>query len=208
MQQIWCDIHAIYLRDKVRDRFGNISLNMFCNPKQHLSEFPKLKGRAAEVKSLAGPLLEVWGSKMDRSSPAHRSIRHALATTLQIEVMLSEARDLIKFPPAEAQKFLHLILDLLQTATALARHYNGLGQKLWNIVPKFHYLYHAAVNARFMNPRLVWTYSGEDYMQKIRKLVQSSCRGTAMNQVGLKVARKWTFGFTFRFRSRMSWFAP
>ncbi len=37
-----------------------------------------------------------------------------------------------------------------------------------------------ALETRYLNPRMTWCYSGEDFMGKIRPLVGSSVRGNSM----------------------------
>ena len=37
-----------------------------------------------------------------------------------------------------------------------------------------------ALDTRYLNPRMTWCYSGEDFMGKIRPLMSSSVRGNTM----------------------------
>jgi len=37
-----------------------------------------------------------------------------------------------------------------------------------------------ALETRYLNPRMTWCYSGEDFMGKVRPLVASSVRGNTM----------------------------
>ena len=91
--------------------------------------------------------------------------------------------------------------------TSIADHYNSGGKKLWDITIKSHYLYHAAKAARWTNPRLSWTYSGEDYMQIMKRVGAASVRGTKPPLVGRKMALRWARGFTLRFLPRGQWLA-
>ena len=60
----------------------------------------------------------------------------------------------------------------------------------YNVAMKFHYLVHMGEDIIFLNPRVGWTLSDEDYVGKV-KLVCSSCvTGTAThnNRVTLRRA--------------------
>ena len=48
-----------------QDGYQNLSLNMFIDPKAPSKAFPKLKGKAKEVKDLAGSLYWYWSQHMN-----------------------------------------------------------------------------------------------------------------------------------------------
>ena len=64
--------------------------------------------------------------------------------------------------------------------------------KLYNIVPKFHYMYHLVQQARYMNPRFVWCYGGEDLVGRASSLAHSCTRGTPPSQVPSKMMDKYS----------------
>ena len=45
--------------------FQNLHLTMFCDPKSPAKSFPKLKGKAKEIKELAGALAWYWSMNMN-----------------------------------------------------------------------------------------------------------------------------------------------
>jgi hypothetical protein len=194
-----------YKRLRISDRFGQLHLNMFTSARSPNSSFPKLKGKGAEIKGFGEPLLHAWERWMSNDDVQHVRVKLLLGASVKLEHMLVEHADLIKFPTLVADDFLSTTVDLLLLATALAKHYNEMGRKLWDITPKAHYLFHCAYNARFLNPRLSWCYSGEDYMQKIKRVAQSCVRGTPLQLVGRRIAVKFVRGFTFRFLQRDRW---
>ncbi len=95
----------------------------------------------------------------DRGQWAHVQVLLPMKASVKLANILSEHRDLIKFPPHLADDLLHTAADLLNLMTSLAGHYNERGVMLWNITPKKHYLYHLVSRARVLNPGLSWTYS-------------------------------------------------
>ena len=48
-----------------RAMYRHLQLSMVCNPRSPESAFPKLKGKAAQVKNIAPALLEVWQEPSD-----------------------------------------------------------------------------------------------------------------------------------------------
>ena len=44
-----------------------------------------------------------------------------------------------------------------------------------NLVPKFHYLWHIGAQSEFINPRICWTYSNEDWVGRLA-VIGESCR--------------------------------
>ena len=205
LQVVWDGIKESYRRRGVRDRFGNLRMGMFVDVRRPRAAFPRLKGKAAELKSFGHPLLDVWQEHMSDECLQHKQVHLLLKSSVKLEDMLHEHKALVRFPEEIADHFLEVACRLLMLATALARHYNTHGKKLWNITIKCHYLYHAAYNARNLSPRLTWTYAGEDYMQQIKRLAQSCVRGTPSWLVGGKIVKKYVRGFTFRFLDRKRW---
>ncbi len=56
MHGIWTDISDFYKEHKVVTQYSNFKIGSFHEPGQ----FPKLKGKGAEVKDLVAPLAHVW----------------------------------------------------------------------------------------------------------------------------------------------------
>jgi hypothetical protein len=82
-----------------------------------------------------------------------------------------------------AQKFLTSTVLLCQIVTWLGNYYHTRGQRLFNFTFKFHLIQHAAFLARHLNPCRTWCYSGEDLMQRIKKIVESNARCRAKRHV-------------------------
>ncbi len=118
------------------DQFGTLRLSMFTSlPKKN---FPKLKGRVAELKGLGTPLLNAWDKWISKRDPQHVQVLLLLQASTKLENCLAEHRGLDKHPIIMAEGMLSNALDFLNLATALAGHYNARGVMLWNITPKVH----------------------------------------------------------------------
>ena len=68
---------------------------------------------------------------------------------------------------------------------------NGNPILLWHFTIKFHYMLHIGNMAAFCNPRNAWCYAGASLMQRVRILVQSSCRGLPAHKLGEKCLKKY-----------------
>ena len=128
--------------------------------------------------------------------------------SVALEDMLSGNKGLVLYPPELAADFRTTTEEYLQMYSAVARTYNEAGRLLFDLTPKHHMLWHAADSARLLNPCRVWCYMGEDNMQVMRRMAAFSLRAVKPFQVGGRILRKWTRGYTFRFLPRASWLAP
>ena len=199
---VWDKVRTYSTEMGIKDGYRNMHIGMFCMRSRPNFKFPKLKGRAVEVKNLGPPLLKAWIDYMDHGSTVHRQVRLLLQCNVRMEEILSDNKDRNKLPVAEHTKLMKECESFLVLSTAVAHHYNGIGIKAFNIVPKHHLLWHACQQSRFLNTRMTWCFSGEDFMQHVRRLGQSVIRGTPANMLSKKMARKWVRGYTMRLLRR------
>lgn len=158
-----------------------------------MESFPKLKGRAAEVKNLLFPMVHVWTRYMDPANNAHKEILLALQMSVRIEEILSANVKTNVFPRAVHAEFETCIFGFLALQTSVANHYNNLGYCLFNVTIKSHMMAHIAKDSKYLNPRRGWCYSGEHFMAHMKKLAASCCKGNRANQVSSKMLAKYKF---------------
>ena len=158
LERVWALVQHAYSANRTRHRYTNMRLSMFAGLPHH---FPKLKGRAAEIRNLGRPLLHVVDELLDMTSLTNRQIRLGLKLSVRMEEIIDEHVDDIVWPQAVCQEFYKAAQSFLMLQTALGRHFHPQGCMLFHTTIKSHLL-HVAQAARFMNPRLGWTYSGED----------------------------------------------
>ena len=160
------------------------------------SEFPSLKGKAAEIRRLAGPLCAAFSRYMNSQDEGHRQIHVALQLVLKIENLMDEHLD-YRWPAAVANDFEKATQALVQVSAVLYRRYSADGgMMLFNFVPKHHYLLHIGMAARYISPRLAWCYDGEDFMQKAKTIAQANHKGTPPYLVVPKMMEKYILGFS------------
>ena len=88
------------------------------------------------------------------------------------------------------------LLNALDTHYALAPP----GTRLFLLTTKAHWLAHSSLMSRYVNPRTVWCYRAEDFMQHVRRLWQSSSRGSGLAQTSGKFAKMYANALHLRLK--------
>lgn len=203
---VWAEIVEYCKAHGITDRYRHMKMGLCWKPRAPHASFPKMRGKAIEVRNLGEPLLSVWTSKMDRSNTLHQQVAFMLRCSVKMETMLKENREFFRYPPALASEYLQTAEKYLQLTSSIARQYNESGKRLFDLTTKHHILWHCAKSAAVLNPAKSWCYMGEDNMQHVRRLASSCLAGTKQWCVGPKVLRKWSRGFALRFLPRSGWF--
>ena len=76
---------------------------------------------------------------------------------------------------------------------------------LFHTTVKSHWLAHAALLVAHQIPRSAWTYPGEDFLQRLRKLVMASSAGTGPHQVVGKVMHKYCYAVGLYLSEQAGW---
>jgi len=200
MTALWSRIRRFYEANGTRNRYSILKISMFTNVKAPKQKMPCLKGKAAEVRSLGPALLDACQFLMDAGDPLHAQVMAGLQMSIKMETILDEHAGEWKLPGRAADDYLEACYNYLAFFTSLANTYQKAPYKfkLFNVTIKAHYLLHSAMMARFLNPRLTWCYSAEDYMHCCKILGQSCVKGTVAWSVSSKMAEKWLIGYGTR----------
>ena len=179
---------------RIEERFGDIKLSMFLGKKAH--NFPCLKGKGAEVRSLVTPLLVACEELMDDSTQQRREMKLLLRLAERIEGILKGHKDEFCWPEAVATTFKDSLYGLVQVTSSLCHYFHERRIILFNFTIKSHYALHLAHAAGFINPRLCWCYAGEDLMHTVQLLATSCAAGTPPHLIAAKVMRKYAQGLS------------
>ena len=151
--------------------------------------YPTLNAKAAETRHLI-PVFRILIQE-------HHIVGDEVSTHRLLAMeYISEWYDIIMshgiFLPREAGE------RQLACARKFSIHYQKLvkwsqnhGYFWFNSTPKFHDFMHLAHQAKFLNPRFVWTYKQEDFMGLISHIGMSCQHGTPSYALSLSVAEKW-----------------
>ena len=197
MKAIWTRITSLYKDMDVKCAYSNLTLNSFVNPKSPHNQYPRLKGKGAEIKDLMEPMYAVWQEyKRPSRDEAFMDnlVSKALSTMCQIQGILHYHADDNFLPTTVAEQFRKLVNNFLVDYSKLAHLADSANMLLFNVVPKHHGMWHLGQRAKFLNPRKGNTMIDEDFVGKIKDLVSSSAHGTESHLIPTKVFEKYTWG--------------
>jgi hypothetical protein len=188
MSTVWSHIERAYTELGTVNRLSILKATMFLRQ----GDFPKLKGKAANVRAFGAALLQVWEHFMNVQDPQHRRVRLGLKLSVRMEQLL-DVRGHV-FSPAEHDEFARTSQNLLLILNALANDFHSQGRKLFHFTIKSHYVAHIAMMSKMLHPRAAWCYSGEGFMQTCKKICISCAHGSPQHLVSQKAAKKFLNG--------------
>ena len=87
------------------DRFSNLKLSMFVKSDDAHDSFPKLSGRAIEIKNLMPALAHVWAELSDAASVPHQAVLWGLVQSARMDSILDLYPDADRLPAADANAY-------------------------------------------------------------------------------------------------------
>ena len=167
------------------------------------NKFPKLKGKAAEIKHLTAALLSTFEKHMDPTNVQHKHVKLVLVMACKLDEIIDAHPDEYRLPTAVSADFKKTCQVLVQGSAALGQHYHNLGIFLFHFTVKHHYLLHIAILSEFMNPRLGWCFAGEDMMHKVKTIYHGCHRGSPPHKAADKALQKYCQGLAICFLSNV-----
>ena len=74
----------------------------------------------------------------------------------------------------------------------LSREAMESGRLLWSLVNKHHFSLHLCMQAKWVNPRFVWTYMWEDFVGHVKDLAGACAAGTSLLRISASIAQKYS----------------
>ena len=130
----------------------------------------------------------------------HIQVRTLLQCSCEMERIVDAHKNEYVWPTDVAAQFKTCGFAYNTLMSALCKAYGRRGlqsMKLFNVVPKNHYLAHICLVSQYINPRLAWCYMGEDFMQRIRKVAGGCMRGCNPVIAGQRTISSYRTGFAF-----------
>ena len=103
---------------------------------------------------------------------------------------------------AESSELLLVSHHVLLHYSFCARFASDRGIFRWNIKPKHHYFYHLAIAAKYVHPRMGWTYGDEDFVGRIAKIAKSCVFGNGPYRFAQHMMLKYVRVLHIRFSRR------
>ena len=168
-----------------------------CSMFERKSGYPKLRGKAAEIKYFCRPIHYVRQKYSNPRLGVHRQIGLYLQMNCQIEEILILNRQELALPEEDAKKFQHLCAASLLLLSDIAEHF--ITDQLFGITQKAHFTQHISLLAKFLSPRLTWCFEGEDVQRKISTLAKTCVGGERPGQTIGKMMSRYRLGLRLQF---------
>ena len=195
LRMVWQDVQDFYQRDATPCRFRNMRLSMF---ERRGASYPKLRGKAAEVKYFCRPLHYAWTKYMNENLLVHRQLALYLKLNCELEELLIVHKDKFALPGDDAARFQSICNSMLLLLSQIAEHF--LTDRLFNLTQKAHYIQHIALLSRFLNPRCTWCFQGEDMQKRMSTLAKSCVQGQRPGQCLTKMMLRYRLGLHLVFQ--------
>lgn len=109
--------------------------------------------------------------------------------------------DRFTLPNDAAEAFGDAARAYVGLSSALSKHYHDNGVLLFAFTVKFHYALHLALISKYQNPAMGKCYAGEDFMQRVRQIVQKCHGGTGPHKCVPKAIVKYAQGLGMHLHS-------
>ena len=158
-------------------------------------KYPKLRGKAREVRCLGPALCALWQQDASRNLHVHREVTAMMKCNVHLEEMLTEYRDEYVLPAGASSEFEATCEKVLQLYNSLAQHFLEEEMRLFDVTSKAHFMQEIALMAKYISPRLTWAFMGEDQMQKMSRVAKSCTSGNVITGQTIKMAEHYRIGF-------------
>ena len=200
LDQLWALILAGYRRLQSGCQLGHLTLAMFCNSQGPASHQPSLSStiKAAETKSLVPVLLDIFRALRRAQNAVDGHVMGVLVELNTYYQVLSNNKRCLALPVVEQLQLENALWNLNRHYSALEAWAIGLGLLRWGTTIKFHMALHLALQSRFTNPSLTWTYMDEDFMSIVKSVGESCAKGTPAHKIVPKVCERYLVGMGVR----------
>eukprot|EP00959_Pyramimonas_sp_CCMP1952_P025940 544612-Pyramimonas_sp.AAC.1 len=201
INQVWAWILDEYEACDGTSQYPTMGLSWFTNPKAPRKHYPKLKGKGAQVKHIVAPVLRVWV----RCRAQIEALDGGADLFLRVRTLLghlAKIQELIDVHAQDAFMSVGNAASLRRETDYFLRLYSVLGaaadaeglELLWNMTPKFHWLWHLADRARFLSPRRGACWIDESFVAVMKRAAKASAFGTPLHLIPKSVMSKYRWG--------------
>ena len=139
---------------------------------------------------------------------------HAFSTSLWkkmlqaqcvLQDILSEHKDSMRLPADACSNLVKYTDIVLVCYSQLANWADFHGHRLFNIVPKHHYMWHMARQAKWLNPRKTNTMLDETFMGIVKDIVRACAHGNPCHKIHMSFLEKYRWALHFFFEYGDEW---
>ena len=129
-------------------------------------------------------------------------VGNALDALCRVQEILDEEPGAFFLTDAHARELRGAVDKHLILYSRLARAADQQGLLVSTVAPKHHMLWHLAFSSQWLRPRRGACYLDEDFMGRVKGIVQSCTAATPLHGVPSKVLDKYRWGMHFQYLSR------
>ena len=173
--------------------------------------YPKLSGTAAACRQFGKPLLDVFKLNCVKTGDKavdtmHQQIVLVLQRSVKLEQIIEDHKLEYRWDTPVCEDFLETTFDYLALQKALSNYFVGQSPPiaLFNVTIKSHMVLHCALYNFGINPCMVWNYQGEDFMGRVKKLVQQNTNGLQWKAVNGACIEQYIRGMDLILRDSFS----
>ena len=195
-------VQQFYKEHPVDCKYRNMSkLTMFMRK----SGGPKLRGKAIEVRNFCKVLLHLWQKFHNPNLLAHKQILLYLKLSYKVDAILDRHKGEFALSGPVAAEFEKTVFDMGHLVVLLEEHFSTEDvPHLFTATSKLHGVAHSALWAKYVSPRAVWCFTGEDYMHHVQVLAQSCIAGTGPFLTVNKTVDKMRFALHVQFSKQQT----
>ena len=143
--------------------------------------YPKLTGKAADIKGLCYVLLSCWRTYMRPNSEQDQQVAAFLTLNLEVHDLLdaySPKFGFMRVPAHHCDALYEKGLQMAQLHGCLSDHFASVEMRLWNLTSKTHFCMHTFYLSRYIHPSLTWAFKGENMMKAVQTVWRSCLSGS------------------------------
>ena len=190
LKNLWKYIKQQQKRNRIRNKYQQrlCKLSMF----QKQKDFPKLKGKASEIKGLCATFVDMWNYFV-LDTEEYRKLAVLLKLNKEFEDVLSQypvSQGYFALPADAARKLVQNLRVFGALYVHLSDYYKDQENRVFNMTSKLHATQHTVERSGDMHPALTSCWRGEDYMGKVSKMMMSCVKGVNREEASYKLNMK------------------
>jgi hypothetical protein len=193
MAIIWKDLAKYFRENHVENAYRLITVNMFNN-----KDFPRLKGRAAELRHLGKAMAHVFDKYCVPGRLLHTRVKATLKLNNKLEQVLDEHRGW-NFQGDMYDKLVKAGHDFLVGYNACQAAASRERLELFSVTIKGHHVLHSVYRSNWIHPKMCWCFGGESFMKVIKQLHASCTKSLAPIKATVKTSEKFMMALHYQF---------
>lgn len=205
LDRVWALVVRFYETVHPPAQYTNLRLGSFVDY-PNMRKYPCLKGKGAEIKWFLPALLFVWQqlvvSEIDETlmGDPNMLVLVALEALDSVAMIVDNFADALFLPPDQSELLKRGVEKFLRCYSRIAKYCDDAKILAFSTVPKLHFLWHWAQRAGFSSPRLSGCFLDEDFVGRIKEILESCVRGRELHLAAAAGVQKYWYGKDFMLR--------